>query len=447
MIKIKKGLNLPIKGEPRQFIGEAIPVTIVAIVGCDYHGIKPEMAVKVSDPVKKGQLVFSDKRMPAVRFTSPGTGFIKAIHRGERRTLLSVVIELSGTEEVVFNSYSCEQLSDLNRQQIINQLLESGLWTALRERPFSRVANPEQSPHSIFITAMDTNPLAPAIDQILNGNEHDFETGVKLLSRLTEGRVFLCKAPETKIPELTIKNLSLHIFKGPHPSGNVGTHIHFLDPVYRGKSVWHIGLQDVIAVGKLFSTGKLYTDRIISFAGPSVKNPRLIKTRLGAAVENLICGELVDGEHRAISGSILSGYHAIGEIAYLGRYHQQVSVLPEYRQRKLFGWLSPGLNQFSIKNIVLSKFIPGRKCDFTTSTNGDVRAILPSGNFERVMPLDIQPLFLIRALAVNDLEEAENLGCLELDEEDLALCAFVCPSKQEFGLMLRRNLALLEEEG
>ncbi|MDD5321721.1 MAG: Na(+)-translocating NADH-quinone reductase subunit A [Methylococcales bacterium] len=447
MIKIKKGLNLPIKGEPRQFIGEAIPVTTVAIVGCDYHGIKPEMAVKVSDPVKKGQLVFSDKSMPAVRFTSPGTGFIKAIHRGKRRTLLSVVIELSGAEEVVFKSYSRDQLFDLNRQQIINQLLESGLWTALRERPFSRIANPEQIPHSIFITAMDTNPLAPAIDQILNGNEQDFETGVNLLSRLTDGAVFLCKAPETKIAELSVKNLSIQVFKGPHPSGNAGTHIHFLDPVYRGKSVWYIGLQDVIAVGKLFSNGKLYTDRIISLAGPSVKNPRLIKTRLGAAVEDLICGELVDGEHRAISGSILSGYHAIGEIAYLGRYHQQVSVLPEYRQRKLFGWLSPGLNQFSIKNIVLSKFIPGRKCNFTTSTHGDVRSILPSGNFERVMPLDIMPLFLIRALAVNDLEEAENLGCLELDEEDLALCAFVCPSKQEFGPMLRRNLALLEEEG
>ena len=447
MIKIKKGLNLPIKGEPRQSTSEAIPVKTIAIVGCDYHGIKPEMAVKVSDPIKKGQLVFSDKRIPAIHFTSPGTGFIKAINRGERRTLLSVVIELSGTEEVVFNSYSSEQLLGLNRQQIITQLLESGLWTALRERPFSRIANPEHKPHSIFITAMDTNPLAPAIDQILNGNETDFETGANLVSRLTDGQVFFCKAPGTKIPVPAIKNLSLQIFKGPHPAGNVGTHIHFLDPVYRGKTVWHIGIQDIISVGKLFSTGKLFTDRIISFAGPSIKNPRLIKTRLGAAVDELSSGELVEGEHRIISGSILSGYHAIGETAYLGRYHQQISILPEFRKRKLFGWLSPGLNQYSIKNIVLSKFIPGRKCDFTTSTHGDVRAILPSGNYERIMPLDILPLFLIRALAVDDLEEAENLGCLELDEEDLALCAFVCPSKQDFGPMLRRNLVQIEEEG
>ncbi len=447
MIKIKKGLNLPMKGEPRQIIGDANPAKTVALIGCDYHGIKPEMAVKVSDPVKKGQLLFTDKRMPSVRFTSPGAGHVKAIHRGERRTLISVVIELSGNEEVVFKSYSGEQLLNLSRQQIINQLLESGLWTALRERPFSRIANPEQKPHSLFITAMDTNPLAPAIDQILTGNELDFETGAALLSRLTEGRMFLCKAPETKIPELSIKNLSIHNFKGPHPAGNAGTHIHFLDPVHRGKSVWHIGLQDVIAVGKLFSTGQLNTDRIISLAGPSVTNPRLIRTRLGAAVDDLTRNELADGEYRIISGSVLSGYHANAESAFLGRYHQQISVLPESRERQLFGWLSPGLNQYSIKNIVLSKFILGRKHDFTTSTHGDVRAILPSGNYERVMPLDILPLFLIRALAVDDLEEAENLGCLELDEEDLALCAFVCPSKQEFGPMLRRNLALIEEEG
>ena len=215
----------------------------------------------------------------------------------------------------------------------------------------------------------------------------------------------------------------------------------------RDKSVWHIGLQDVIAVGKLFTTGKLYTDRIVSLAGPSVKNPCLIKTQIGASIVDQTNGELIEGENRIISGSILSGHHANGPLAFLGRYHQQISVIPENRQRKFLGWLNPGLNLYSFKNVMLSCLIPGKKFAFTTSMQGEVRAILPNGNYERVMPLDIMPFFLIRALAVNDTEEAEKLGCLELDEEDLALCAFVCPSKQEFGPMLRKNLSLIEEAG
>ena len=241
--------------------------------------------------------------------------------------------------------------------------------------------------------------------------------------------------------------MAVYNFSGPHPAGNVGTHIHFLDPVRRGKTVWHIGVQDVIAVGKLFSTGQLSVDRIVSLAGPSVKKPRLCRTRIGASLEDLIANELVPGEQRIISGSVLSGFHAREATAYLGRYHQQISVLPEDRNRELLGWLNPGLNRFSIKRVVASRFLPNRVYDFTTSTNGEIRAIIPSGNYERVIPLDIMPFFLIRALAVEDIEEAENLGCLELDEEDLALCAYVCPSKLEFGPMLRRNLELIEEEG
>lgn len=447
MIKINQGLDLPIKGQPEQLIKDAKTPKTVALLGGDYLGIRPAMAVKVLDKVKKGQLLFTDKNMPAVRFTSPGAGWIKAINRGERRSLLSVVIELVGDEQLIFNRYSTSQLATLKREQIIQQLLDSGLWTALRARPYSKVANPEIIPHSIFITATDTNPLAPAIDKILHDQHQDFANGVRLISRLTEGTVFLCKSPETALAEMAIDNLLVQDFTGPHPAGNVGTHIHFLDPVRRGKTVWHIGVQDVIAVGKLFTTGQLTVDRIVALAGPSVKNPRLSRTRIGAALEDLMADELIPGEQRIISGSVLSGFHAHDGTAYLGRYHQQVSVLPEDRKREFLGWLNPGFNRFSVKRIVVSRFLPNRTCDFTTSTNGEVRSIIPSGNYERVMPLDIMPLFLIRALAVEDIEEAENLGCLELDEEDLALCAYVCPSKLEFGPMLRRNLELIEEEG
>ena len=447
MIKIKKGLNLPIKGEPEQIARETEAPQTVAVLGCDYVGLKPAIAVTESDTVKKGQLLFTDKNMPAVRYTAPGSGRIKAIHRGERRSFLSLVIELSGKGEITFNAYPENRLPGLKRGEIMEQMLASGLWTALRARPFSKVANPDNTPHSIFINAMDSNPLAPDIDRLLSGHERDFENGVRIISKLTEGKVFLCKAPETSLPDLNIENLLIKEFSGSHPAGNVGTHIHFLDPVHRDKSVWHIGIQDVIAVGKLFTTGKLYTDRMVSLAGPSVKKPCLIKTRIGASIVDQISGELAGGESRIISGSILSGHHAMGALAFLGRYHQQITVLPEYRQREFLGWLNPGLNRYSVKNIMLSCLFPGRKFAFTTSMQGEVRAILPNGNYERVMPLDIMPLFLIRALAVNDIEEAERLGCLELDEEDLALCTFVCPSKQEFGPMLRRNLSLIEEEG
>ncbi len=447
MIKIKKGLDLPIKGKPEQRIHEFKNTRTAALLGNDYQDLRPSMAVQENDIVKKGQLLFTDKNMPDVQYTSPVSGYIKAINRGERRALLSVVIQADGADEVTFNSFSEAELCTLSRERIIRQLLDSGLWTAIRSRPFSKVADPKTKPHSIFINVMDSNPLAPASDIILQGNERDFVNGVHLISRLTEGNLYLCKSPATVLPGLGIENLAIREFSGPHPAGNVGTHIHFLDPVCRGKSVWYIGLQDVIAVGLLFRSGRLFTERTVALAGPSVTKPRLIKCVSGAALDQLTAGELVQGEQRVISGSILSGHHALGETAFLGRYHQQISVIPENRKRELLGWLNPGLNRFSIKNVVLSRFLAGRLCDFTTTTNGEIRPILPSGNYERVMPLDIMPLFLIRSLAVQDIEEAENLGCLELDEEDLALCALVCPSKQDFGSMLRRTLDLIEAEG
>ncbi len=446
MIRISKGLNLPITGEPDQTLLEAKNPRSVAILGHDYVGLMPTMAVESGERVKKGQLLFTDKNLPAVRYTAPGAGTVAAIHRGKKRKLISVVIELSGSDEVAFPQYPENRLPALGREQIIEQLLNSGLWTALRARPFGRVANPAITPHSIFITAMDTNPLAPAVQRIISGQEREFVNGTRLLAKLTTGKVFLCKAPETGVPPVDSANVVVEEFCGPHPAGNVGTHIHFLDPVHRRKTVWHIGCQDVIAVGRLFATGQLPVERVVSLAGPSVKRPRLLRTQLGASLGELTTGELNEGEHRLISGSVLSGQHAAGPAAFLGRYHQQVSVVPEGRERELLVWLRPGLDVYSIKNIVLSKLIPGKKFAMTSSTHGDTRAILPNYDYERVMPLDIMPLHLLRALAVGDTEEAENLGCLELDEEDLALCTFVCPSKQDFGPMLRRNLSAIEQE-
>ena len=382
-----------------------------------------------------------------IKYTSPGAGKVSAIHRGAKRAFISVVIELDGAEAVTFQVCSEKQLHTLVRQKVISQLLESGQWTAIRSRPFSMVANPETIPHSIFVTAMDTQPLAPLMEKILAGREEDFQNGLSVLSKLTTGKLFLCKSPGIKIPTGDIPSLSLEEFAGPHPAGNVGTHMHFLDPVYRNKVNWYVGAQDVAAIGKLFRTGRPDVERVISLAGPGMKNPRLIKTRIGASLKDSTHDELHGGDQRIISGSVLSGNKAEGATGYLGRFHQQVTIIPEFRKLGFFSWLNPGYNLFSVKNILLSRLFPRKKFDFTTALHGGERAIVPIGSYEKVMPLDILPTHLLRALAVDDIEEAEKLGCLELDEEDLALCTLVCPSKIDHGHNLRRNLILIEKEG
>jgi len=447
LIKIKKGLTLPINGQPDQKIYEGNPARSVAVIGPDYIGMKPDFVVSIGGRVKLGQLLFSDKKMPLIRYTSPGSGTVTAINRGEKRAFLSIVIELDGKEEIIFQSFPDDQIKMLKRDAVIVQLLESGLWTAMRARPFGKVADPETKPHSIFITAIDTNPLAPSVELIISEKSDLFKTGLEIISKLTDGKLFVCKAPGTAIPLPDVRNLVIEEFQGPHPAGNVGTHIHFLDPVSLSKTVWHIGAQDVIAVGHLFKTGRLMTDRIIALAGPLARKPRLIRTRPGASLQDLTVGELKDGEKRIISGSVFSGYTADGPLAFLGRYHQQVTVIPEERERKLFGWLSPGARLYSVKNVMLSRLQPRKTFDFSTNVHGGVRSIVPVGSYEKVMPLDILPTYLLRALAADDIDEAEKLGCLELDEEDLALCTFVCPSKIEHGQNLRRVLTLIEKEG
>jgi Na+-transporting NADH:ubiquinone oxidoreductase subunit A len=447
--KIKKGLNVPIAGEPEQVITEG-KVSKVALIGYDYVGMKPTMAAAVGDRVKLGQLLFTDKKMAGVKFTAPGAGTITAINRGPKRVFESIVIELADKEdEITFDSYKENQLADLDAEKVKTNLIESGLWLSLRARPFGRTANPGDTPHSIFVTAMDTNPLAPSVEKILAGNEKDFENGLKVISRLTPGKLFLCKAVGADIPTVDLASLSVEEFSGLHPAGNVGTHIHFLDPVHRGKTVWHINAQDVVAVGKLFTTGRISVERVVSLAGPAVKQPRLIKTRLGASIEDLVADELKENgaEIRMISGSVLSGRTAAGPVSFLGRYNQQISALEEEQKRVFLGWLSFGWNLFSLKPILISSLFRRKKFAFSTDMNGGKRSIFPIGSYEKVMPMDFEITYLLRSLMVKDVEAAENLGCLELCEEDLALCSFVSPAKIEYGQAIRENLTIIEKEG
>ncbi|MFZ7172966.1 Na(+)-translocating NADH-quinone reductase subunit A [Avibacterium volantium] len=446
MITIKKGLDLPIAGKPEQVIHNGNAVTEVALLGEEYVGMRPSMKVREGDVVKKGQVLFEDKKNPGVLFTAPASGTVTAINRGAKRVLQSVVIQIEGDDQVTFNKYSADELKSLTSEQVRQNLQASGLWTALRTRPFSKVPAVDAVPSSIFVNAMDTNPLAADPEVVLKAHWEDFTNGLTVLSRLHEGKLHLCKAGDSNIPTVDLPNLAVHDFGGPHPAGLSGTHIHFIDPVSATKTVWYLNYQDVIAFGRLFTTGELYNGRVISLAGPQVKNPRLIRTQFGANLAQLTKGELKEGENRIISGSVLSGHKAEGAVDYLGRYALQVSVIAEGREKEFLGWIMPGANKYSITRTVLGHF--GHKLfNFTTALNGGHRAMVPIGAYERVMPLDIIPTLLLRDLSAGDTDSAQALGCLELDEEDLALCTFVCPGKNDYGPMLRAALDKIEKEG
>lgn len=448
MIKIRRGLDLPISGSPEQVIHDGPKVNSVAVIGFDYVGMKPTMAVKEGDRVKLGQLLFSDKKTEGVLYTAPAAGIVSAINRGERRVLHSVVIDIDGDEQETFARYGVNELEQLDRSAVVDNLVNSGLWTALRTRPYSKVPAPAaDAPNSIFVTAMDTNPLAVDPALVIAERSEDFINGLKVLKRLTEGAVHLCIAAGSQIAGGDVAGVQANSFAGPHPAGLAGTHIHFIDPVSTRKTVWTIGYQDVMAIGALFTTGSLDIRRIISLAGPQVEKPRLLRTRLGACLSELTAGQLKAGDNRIVSGSVLSGRNAKGDFAYLGRYHSQVSVLLEGRQREFFRYLSLGANRHSVLPIYLSSLNKSQKFDFTTNTNGSERAMVPLGNYEKVMPLDVLPTQLLRSLIVGDTEVAQKLGCLELDEEDLALCTYVCVGKYEYGPILRSNLTRIEKEG
>jgi len=459
---IKKGLDLPITGGPHlPGAGEAIPdgppVRQVAVIAADFVGMKPRMLVQEGDIVQRGTPLFEDRKRPGVLHTATAAGKVVGVHRGAKRALISVVIELSERElsgnttdddHQTFEAWTGAPAAELSADQVRDLLVESGAWTALRARPFSRVPPVDGKPHSIFVTAIDTHPLAADVGTAMEGDQAAFEAGLAALTKLTDGPVHLCRAAGSPVGPGMVDGVQVQEFSGPHPAGLAGTHIHLVDPVHREKFVWYINYADVQMIGRLIQSGKLSVERVISLAGPMVKEPRLVRTRLGASIDDLTNGQTFDKECRAISGSVLGGRTAKGDKSgFLGRYALQVSVIEEDRKREFLGWLNPGESMFSIFPIYVAKLFPGHKFGFTTNTNGSHRAVVPIGMFEDVMPLDIIPTFLLRSLASKDLEKIEQLGALELDEEDLALCTMVCPGKNDWGQILRDNLDTIEREG
>lgn len=337
MFRIRKGLDLPIAGRPEQQVTAGAGVRHVALLGDDYVGMRPSMLVQEGDRVIKGQALFEDKKNPGVLFTAPASGTVVGIHRGERRVFRSMVIRIEGNEQREFTRYDPSALSTLSRDTVQAQLLDSGLWTALRTRPFSKSPVPGSVPAAIFVTAIDTNPLSADPEPLILTERKAFDAGLTVLTRLTAGKVHVCQASGGKLGGHPQGQVTFNAFAGPHPAGLVGTHIHFLEPVSLAKQVWHLNYQDVIAIGRLFTTGELWTERTIAVGGPQAAHPRLVRTLLGADISELLVGETKPGENRLISGSVLSGRQAVGEQAFLGRFHLQVSIVQEGREKELFG--------------------------------------------------------------------------------------------------------------
>ncbi len=450
MIKVKKGLNVPISGTPADSLDASKKVRSVALLGSDYNGMKPTMLVEEGNSVKLGQALFEDKKNPGVIFTSPAGGKIESINRGARRTLQSVVIEIADNEESLdFLPYRIEDLEIGNSVQIKRQLVNSGLWTSFRTRPFSKIPAINSIPANIFITAIDTNPLSANVDLIINLNKDYFKAGLKVIKTLTENNIHLCVGLDFSISLDEDNTIIEQVFEGPHPAGLAGTHMHFLSPATLTNVNWSINYQDVISFGELFLKGKLPKKKIITLAGPQVLKPRHVETRIGACTDEICAGELTHRDNRIISGSVINGREAIGPYAYLGKYHSQISVVCESSKvdREFMNWLNPGPRKFSQIPLFTSSLFRKKKFKFKTLMNGSDRAIVPIGVYEEVLPLNLLATVLMRYIVVGDTEKIQDLGGLELDEEDLALCSFVCPSKYDFGSLLRSNLNQIEVEG
>jgi Na+-transporting NADH:ubiquinone oxidoreductase subunit A len=410
--RVRRGLDVTIAGTPRQEVGEKSRITTIALMGRDYPGLRPAMKVAIGDRVAAGDVLFVDRRRPQITITAPAAGTILSVigyaPRGPEQFL---EIRLDGDGARTFDTPGTEPTNDDAR----TLLLESGMWPAFRARPFGHIPDPDARPAAIFVTAMESDPLTANAAIVIDNHKDDFAAGLRILERLTDGPVHVCQAPGQPLATGAVT------FAGPHPAGLPGTHIHKLFPVGNGCSVWHLNYQDTIAIGRLFTCGQVWAERIVALAGPGVRDPRLCPVPLGASLAELTLGQLREADMRVISGSVLSGRKA----PYLGRYHLQVSVIPE-------GWDAP-------KPSFLRRAA-------STALNGRPGPLVPLASFEQVLPLDIPAVPLLRALSVGDRDAAQRLGCLELVEEDVALLSYVCPGRTDYAPLLRAVLDDIEAD-
>ena len=443
-IKLRKGLNIRLIGKADKILIPEERPGRFAVKPIDFPGLVPKMCVKPGDKVKAGTTLFFDKQRPEVKYTSPVSGEVLDVVRGERRKILEVVVEAKGDESVDFGK---ADITKLKREEVIKKLLESGYWPAVRQRPYHIVANPEDTPKSIFISGFDSSPLGVDYDYIIDHSSADHYTaGIEVLKKLTDGALNLGLGKNTTSSVLKdTKGVVINTFSGPHPAGNVGIQIHHIDPVNKGESVWYVNLQDVVGIGRLFTEGIYAPDRIIAFAGSEVEKPRYHRIRSGASISNIIKKNVKGDNVRYISGNPLTGTK-IEASGYLGYYDSSVSVLPEGNHYEFFGWLTPGLKKFSVSRTFLTWMMPGKEYRLDTNYNGGDRAFVLTGEYEKVLPMDVYPMQLLKAIMTEDIDKMEQLGIYEVAEEDFALCEFVCPSKTEIQHIIRTGLDTMVKE-
>lgn len=413
------------------------------MLGSDYLGLKPRLAVQEGDVVAPGTPIFAHKDTPDVQVVSPVAGRVKAVNRGARRVLIGVEIEVdaSAAEAIDFSSVGDAETAE----GLAQRLCAAGLWTSFRTRPYSKVPDPASRPAALYVTAMDSEPLSADAEVVISEAKEEFALGLKAVAKLSEGKTYLCQAAGASVP--SAEGVEVAGFEGPHPAGLAGTHMHFLEPPTATKMVWTIGYQDVIAIGRLLATGRINPERIVALSGPLVRKPRLLRTVQGASMAELIAGEVdTSVPARVISGSILSGRAGEGADGYLGRYARQITVIEEDHKQIPMGWIRPMASKYAVQPVLGSLFSK-KLYALTSNLNGGRRAMVPTGTFEELMPQDFLPTQLLRALLVMDTDQAQALGALELDEEDLGLVGFACPAKYEYGLALRDSLTKIEKEG
>ena len=436
---------MPILGAARPQIGQAPDIRTVGILGEDYIGLKPKVEVAEGDVVVAGPPVMFDKSVPEAKIVSPVAGRVRAVNRGARRKLVSIEIDIdpNGGAPIDFS-----QVGDAETPVgLVEKLCAAGLWTSFRTRPYSKVPAPVSTPAAIFITAMDTEPLAADPTLAIQEDAEAFAAGVAAVARLTDGTTYLCQAGEEPLPGHDAPGVEVGRFKGPHPAGLAGTHMHFLAPPSAETAVWTIGYQDVIVIGRLLMTGRLDTSCVVAMVGPVCRDPRLVRAVAGASMTDLTQHDRpADLPVRMISGSVLSGRAGAGNTAYLGRYARQITLIEEDHKQIPMGWVRPMFSKYAIQP-VLGSALSRKLYPLTSNLNGGRRAMVPIGTFEQLMPQDFLPTQLLRALLVMDTDQAQALGALELDEEDLGLVGFACPAKYEYAMALRDCLAKIEKEG
>ncbi len=447
VIRIKKGLDIKLKGKPEKIIIQTDPSEFYAVKPPDFPGLSPlpKLSVEVGSEVKTGSPLFFDKKRPDILFTSPVSGKVMAVNRGERRRILEVVIESDNKNEAV--TFQKGDPKTMNREAIVNNLMKSGVWPFIRQRPFHVIADPDDDPRAIFISGFDTAPLAPDLDFILNGEEASFQTGINALLQLTSGKIRIgvnAVFPTANVFANT-EGVELHQFRGPHPAGNVGVQINHIDPVKKGEQVWTVNAQDVIVIGKLFEKGVFNPTRLVALTGSEVINPRYYRTKLGASVKPMLKDNVKEGNNRYISGNVLTG-SKISKEGFIGFYDSQVTVIPEGDFYEFLGWALPGLKKFSASRTFFSFLLPNKRYTLHTNLQGGRRPFVLTGQYEKVLPMDIYPMQLLKAILVEDIDLMENLGIYEVAEEDFALCEYVCASKTEVQSILRSGFELMQKE-